>query len=81
MSLITFLVYWKDKRAAVKGAWRTPEKTLHLLSLLGGWPGALMAQRMLRHKSRKFKFQFIFWLVVIMNCIGSVFILNPDFYI
>lgn len=81
MSLITFLVYWKDKRAAVKGTWRTPEKTLHLLSLLGGWPGALIAQRMLRHKSRKFKFQFIFWLVVIMNCIGSVFILNPDFYI
>ncbi len=80
MSLVTFFLYWKDKRASIKGTWRTPEKTLHLLAFFGGWPGALIAQRTLHHKTSKFKFQFIFWLSVILNCIGTVLILNPDFY-
>jgi uncharacterized membrane protein YsdA (DUF1294 family) len=45
MSLITFVVYYLDKRAARLGRPRTPEATLHVLELLGGWPGALLAQR------------------------------------
>jgi uncharacterized membrane protein YsdA (DUF1294 family) len=47
---------------------RTPESTLHLLSVLGGWPGALVAQQMFRHKSRKLEFQIVFWLTVLLNC-------------
>jgi uncharacterized membrane protein YsdA (DUF1294 family) len=53
ISLVTFIVYAHDKPAAEKGVWRTPESTLHLLSLMGGWSGALVAQQQLRHKSRK----------------------------
>lgn len=53
MSIITFIMYAKDKRAARSDAWRTPEITLHTLSLLGGWPGATIAQSFLRHKSNK----------------------------
>ena len=49
LSCITFLAYAMDKSAAAKGAWRTPEKTLHVLALAGGWPGALLAQQFLRH--------------------------------
>ena len=64
---VTFLVYAFDKSAAQKGAWRTPESTLHVLSLIGGWPGALAAQRILRHKSRKTSFRFVFWLTVALN--------------
>lgn len=67
MSLLTFLVYYLDKSAARRGSWRTRESTLHLLSLLGGWPGALVAQQRLRHKSRKQPFRFIFWLTVLGN--------------
>ena len=51
MSLVTFLVYAMDKSAARRGAGRTSETTLHLLALVGGWPGALLAQQWLRHKS------------------------------
>ncbi|MFV0576622.1 MAG: DUF1294 domain-containing protein [Vibrio sp.] len=80
LSLITFVFYWKDKRAAIKGEWRTPEKTLHLLAFLGGWPGALIAQRVFRHKTSKFQFQFIFWIMVILNCIGTILIQHPHFY-
>ena len=51
-SLLTYLIYYFDKIAAQRGSWRTQESTLHALSLFGGWPGALVAQETLRHKSR-----------------------------
>ncbi|SHF93109.1 Uncharacterized membrane protein YsdA, DUF1294 family [Microbulbifer donghaiensis] len=67
MSLLTYLFYYVDKSAARSGDWRTKESTLHLMALLGGWPGALLAQQRLRHKSRKQPFRFIFWLTVLGN--------------
>ena len=65
MSAITFVVFGFDKLAAWRGKRRVPEKTLHLLSFLGGWPGALLAQRRLRHKCSKGSYQFVFWLIVL----------------
>jgi len=67
-SAITFGVYAVDKSAARRGTWRTPESTLHLLSVVGGWPGALIAQRVLRHKSQKGSFRALFWATVAVNC-------------
>ena len=64
MSLITFGVYAWDKRRAKRGGRRVPESTLHLLELFGGSVGALIAQRTLRHKNEKFKYQLVFWLIV-----------------
>lgn len=77
LSLLTFLVYAKDKSAAKKGRWRTPESTLHLFSFFGGWPGALVAQQKLRHKSQKQPFRFIFWLTVLLNCAGLGWLCTP----
>lgn len=67
VSVLTFFSYLRDKRDAVKGKWRTPENTLHLFELLGGWPGGLLAQRFLRHKSSKTTYQIVFWLAVMTN--------------
>lgn len=67
VSVVTFLVYWVDKSAARLGHWRTKESSLLLLGLAGGWPGAVVAQRSLRHKSRKESFQRAFWVTVVMN--------------
>ena len=53
MSLFRILQYWRDKQSAENGTWRTPEKQLHAVELLGGWPGALLAQQLLRHKTKK----------------------------
>jgi len=78
LSLITMAVYAKDKMAAKKGAWRTKESTLHLLSLAGGWPGALIAQHKLRHKSSKQRFRVIFWITVGLNCGAFFWLLTPD---
>lgn len=74
MSLITYFFYWLDKNAAEAGNWRTPESTLHFLSLFGGWPGALIAQQRLNHKTRKQPFRFIFFLTLLIN-VGLVLFL------
>ena len=63
-SLFAFLACWHDKRSARAQTWRTPEGTLHLLELLGGWPGAFLAQRWFRHKTVKASYQAVFWLIV-----------------
>jgi uncharacterized membrane protein YsdA (DUF1294 family)/cold shock CspA family protein len=68
-SAATYVAYYFDKAAALKGLWRTPENTLHLFALLGGWPGALIAQRSFRHKTAKASFQTVFWVTAIANCI------------
>ena len=77
-SVITFIVYAMDKSAARKGAWRTSENTLHLLSLAGGWPGALVAQQKLRHKSRKQSFRLVFRATVVLNTGYYVWLYTPD---
>lgn len=68
---LSFLAYWRDKNAAKRGAWRTRESTLHLLDVLGGWPGGLVAQQRFHHKTIKQPFQSIFWLSVIANIGGA----------
>lgn len=67
MSLVCFVAYWRDKRFARAGAQRTPEFRLHLYELLGGWPGGLLAQRLIRHKNRKVAYQVKFWLIVALH--------------
>ena len=75
LGVITYGMYAKDKAAAQSGDWRTPESTLHLLSTLGGWVGALVAQTYLRHKSQKPEFRIAYYLTVIINLAGLLFIM------
>lgn len=72
LSVAAFLAHAFDKAAAVAGRWRTREETLHLLALAGGWPGALLAQQLLRHKTRKPAFVAVFWLTVALNVAAFV---------
>ncbi len=67
MSLFTYFAYRSDKRSAEQGTWRVPETTLHAMEFLGGWPGAFIAQRRLRHKTIKVSYQAIFWLIVLLH--------------
>ena len=67
VSLFSFCQYWLDKQSAQKGRWRTPENSLHIAELLGGWPGALVAQQVFRHKTRKISFQLVFWAIVALH--------------
>ena len=67
LSVFAFFAYRSDKRCAEAGAWRVPEATLHIISLIGGWPGAFLAQHVFRHKTSKLSFQFVFWFVVAIH--------------
>ena len=74
---MTFIAYAFDKSKAQQGAWRTAESTLHMLALIGGWPGAAIAQQRLRHKSQKRAFRNMFWFTVVIN-VGALFwLLSP----
>jgi uncharacterized membrane protein YsdA (DUF1294 family) len=61
---LTGLMYVWDKWKARQGGWRISEMHLHLCELLGGWPAAFLMQRLLRHKSSKWGFQLVFWVIV-----------------
>jgi uncharacterized membrane protein YsdA (DUF1294 family) len=73
-SLASFVAFGFDKRRATTGGRRVPERTLLILSLLGGWPGAILAQRHFRHKTKKVSFLFAFWVVVMLHLavVGAV---------
>jgi uncharacterized membrane protein YsdA (DUF1294 family)/cold shock CspA family protein len=76
-SVITFIVYASDKSKAQRREWRTPEGTLHALAFAGGWPGALLAQQLLRHKSAKAEFRSVFWGTVVLNLTVFIILCTP----
>ena len=76
LGVITYMTYAKDKAAAQSGDWRTPESTLHLLSVLGGWVGAMIAQTYLRHKSQKREFRMTYYLTAVINFTALLFVLR-----
>jgi len=73
MSALLYAMYAIDKSAAQSGDWRISELKLHLVALLGGWPGGLIARHKLRHKTIKQPFRSIFWCTVVLNCLGLGF--------
>ncbi|MET1058836.1 MAG: DUF1294 domain-containing protein [Nocardioides sp.] len=75
LSGVAFAMYRADKAAAVRGTWRTPEANLHAVALLGGWPGALVARRLFRHKTSKQPFRTVLWGTVVVNCVALAWIL------
>ncbi|MHC4447402.1 MAG: DUF1294 domain-containing protein [Planctomycetota bacterium] len=71
-SVAAFAAYGLDKRAAVRNRWRIPESSLHLLELLGGFPGALVGQQVFRHKRAKARYMIVFWLIALAHVGGWV---------
>ena len=67
MSLVCFFAYGLDKRQSRNGGRRVPERILHLMEFLGGWPGALLGQRQFRHKTKKVRYRIVFWLLVVVH--------------
>lgn len=74
----TFAAYGDDKARAEQGRWRTPESSLLLLCLFGGWPGAIAAMRWWRHKTSKASFIGAFWVTVLVNLIVAAIIALPE---
>jgi uncharacterized membrane protein YsdA (DUF1294 family)/cold shock CspA family protein len=68
-SLSAFILYGHDKIRAIRGEWRVPEALLHLVELAGGWPGAWVAQQMMRHKTVKASYQAGYWFIVSLHVV------------
>nr|WP_296960871.1 DUF1294 domain-containing protein [uncultured Mediterraneibacter sp.] len=73
-NLVTWILYGVDKRKAIKGAWRIPEKTLILSAVIGGSVGALAGMMMFRHKIRKAKFMVGVPVIFVVQCIVLAFV-------
>ena len=73
-SLVTYGDYAWDKQQAIQGNQRISESSLHLMELLGGWPGARLAQLKIRHKNRKTAYQWVFWSIVTLHFLAWLFI-------
>lgn len=71
--LLTMIIYWVDKYAAKHDFERVPERTLHILELIGGWPGALLAQRLFHHKCSKVSYQHSFQIIIPLNVLGAFY--------
>ena len=74
ISTFTYFAYAIDKSSAQAGHWRISENALQLLALAGGWPGALVAQQVLRHKTKKGFFRIVLWVAILLNCAGFVWL-------
>ena len=79
MSTLAILYYGADKRRALSRRWRIPELYLHLIELLGGWPGALLAQKNFRHKLTKNTYQRVFWAIILTHAVLWVALALNDF--
>lgn len=77
MNLITYGLYSHDKAAAQQGSQRVPENTLHLVSILGGWPSAWLAQQRLRHKTQKQPFKKIYFCTIAFNILIVFWLISP----
>lgn len=75
LSVLALLLYALDKHAALTESRRIPEAKLNLLALLGGWPGALLARYLFRHKTVKQPFVLLFWLAVSANVAWVLYVL------
>ncbi len=64
---LALALYGYDKRQAIVGGTRIPELVLHGVALCGGSPAALLGQRLFRHKTRKFRFQVAFVVIVLVQ--------------
>lgn len=78
-SIATFVMYGWDKRQAKTNGWRVPEKQLHGLALLGGWPGAMLGQNYFRHKTQKTEFKIMTWLAAGLHVVLVLWYLYSKF--
>ena len=77
MNAASYWFYAQDKEAAQNGQRRVPENTLHLLSFLGGWPAAWLAQQKLRHKTQKQPFRKIYFCTILFNILLILWLISP----
>ena len=72
INLFGFFIMWLDKRKAKKGAWRISEKTLFIITALGGGIGTIAGMYVFHHKTQKIQFVIGFPLITILEIIAII---------
>lgn len=80
LNLVTFVIMFADKRQAIKHQWRIPEKTIFLLSLLGGSLGSLCGMYIFRHKTKHLSFRILLPIFLILNIIVIFWFISGDIF-
>ena len=75
INIIGFLIMWLDKRKAIKGSWRIPEKTLFIITAIGGGIGTIAGMYTFRHKTKKLNFVIGLPLITILEIILMIYYL------
>lgn len=73
INIIGFLIMLIDKQKAKKGAWRIPEKTIFIITALGGGIGTISGMYVFRHKTKKLNFVIGLPLITILEIIGIIY--------
>ena len=73
INIIGFFIMWLDKRKAIKGSWRIPEKTLFIITALGGGIGTIAGMYTFRHKTQKIQFVIGFPFITILEIVTIVY--------
>lgn len=73
INIFGFFIMWLDKRKAIKGSWRIPEKTLFIVTGLGGGIGTIAGMYTFRHKTQKLNFVIGFPFITILEIIGIIY--------
>ena len=73
INIIGFFRMWLDKRKAIKGSWRIPEKTLFIITALGGGIGTIAGMYTFRHKTQKIQFVIGFPFITILEIVTIVY--------
>ena len=76
INVIGFLLMFIDKKKAEHGAWRIPEKTLFLATLLGGGIGTISGMYIFRHKTKKLKFTIGLPVILILEVVLVVYLIS-----
>ena len=75
INIIGFLIMFIDKQKAKKGAWRIPEKTIFIITALGGGIGTIAGMYLFRHKTQKLNFIIGLPLITILEIILAIYYL------
>ena len=75
INLIGFFIMWLDKHKARKGSWRIPEKTLFIITAIGGGIGTTTGMFVFRHKTKKLNFLIGFPFITILEIILAIYYL------
>jgi len=75
INIVGFLAMWIDKVKAKRGSWRISEKTLFMITFLGGGFGTIAGMYTFRHKTKKMRFTIGFPVILLTEIFLIIYVI------